>query len=316
MKKTNFLSSLGAKLALAAVVLTSTMFTSCSKEDFSATFKPSPAEVTINVQVIDALSQLDKTSEATINVPNFNEVESGKFTAPYPTGVPAQTTVAITATLGENGIANYELPINATKAGGKATYNVKLVVADGLVIETVAGESVSETIYAGEFNHEYVGHDAVYTHEGTTGWFTNATDYYLPFSFDYDVIKNKYSEVSDVTYAEWAGTNLDDAQKTAIKVAHDAIKNATAEVEKATLKGKISAWSYFNMYATYTTTDYTCTAKTINSEDVAATFTYKGHNSTEAAYTEIAHPEYSHKYIHGHGHGGASNAGGGIVLPE
>lgn len=315
MKKTNFLSSLGAKLALAAVVLTSTMFTSCSKEDFSATFKPSPAEVTINVQVIDALSQLDKTSEATINVPNFNEVGNGKFTASYPTGVTAQT-IAITATLGTNGSASYELPINATKAGGKATYNVKMVVADGLVIETIAGESISETIYAGEFNHEYVGHDAVYTHEGTTGWFTNATDYYLPFSFDYDVIKNKYSEVSDVTYEAWAESNLDDAQKTAIKAAHDAVKSATAEVEKATLKGKISAWSYFNMYATYTTTDYTCTAKTINSEDVAATFSYKGHNSTKAEYTEIAHPEYSHKYIHGHGHGGASNAGGGIVLPE
>lgn len=312
MKKTNFLSSLGAKMALAAVVLTSTMFTSCSKEDLSATFNPGPAEVTLNVEVIDALSQLDKTSDATITVSNAEFVANG--TAKFANGVTAQT-ITVSATLG-NGAASAELPVANTKVGGKATYNVKLIVADGLEIVTEAGESVSETIYAGEFNHEYVGHDGVYTHDGVTGWFTNATDYYLPFSFNYDVIKNKYSEVSELTYEGWAEANLDQFQKDGIEAAYEAIKNAKAEVAKETLEGKISAWSYFTMFVTYTTTAQTWTAKTINSEDVAATCTYNDANSTKAEYKEIAHPEYSHKYVHGHGHGGASNAGGGIVLPE
>lgn len=311
MRKTNFLSSLGAQLALAAVVLTSSMFTSCSKEDLTATFKPGPAEVTLNVEVIDALSKLDKTNEATITVSNAEFKVND--TAEFPHGVSDQT-ITVTATL-NNGTASAEVKINKTKVGGEAEYFVKLVIADGLEIVTEAGTSEPKTIYASEFNHSHIGHDGIYTHEGITGWFTNATDYLIPFKFDYQVIKNKYLNLSEISYSSWAN-NLDQVQKDGIIAAYDAIKDAAAEVETKTLEGKISAWSYFTMYATYTTTDYTCTAKTINSNDVAATFTYKAANSTVAEYKEIAHPSHAGHYQHGHGHGGASNAGGGIVLPE
>jgi hypothetical protein len=305
MKKTFFLKG------VAALVLAGCMFTSCEKEDLNATFKPGPAEVTLNVEVIDALSKLDKTNEATITVSNAEF----KVNTPsvFPLGVSAQT-ITVTATL-NNGTASSEVEINKTKVGGEAEYYVKLVIADGLEIVTEKGSSSSETIYASNFNHGHIGHDANHSHDGITGWFTNATDYLIPFKFDYQVIKNKYTNVSDITYSSWS-SNLDQVQKDGIIAAHSAIKDATPEVETQTLEGKISAWAYFTMYATYTTTDYTCTAKTINSNDVAATFTYKAANSTVAEYTEIAHPSHAGHYQHGHGHSGASNAGGGIVLPE
>lgn len=311
MKKTNFLSSFGAKLALAAVVLTSTMFTSCSKEDLTATFKPGPAKVTLKVEVIDAVSKLDKTNEATITVSNTDFKVNG--TAEFANGVTAQP-LTITATLNE-GVATQVVNIKDTKVGGEAEYSVKLVIADGLEIVTVAGASTSETIYASDFNHSHVGHDAGHSHDGITGWFTNATDYFIPFEFDYQVIANKFKNVSEITYSDWAN-NLDQVQKDGIVAAYNEIKNATPEVETKTLTGKVSAWAYFTMYVTYTTTDYTCTAKTVNSNDVAATFTYKAASSTVAEYKEIAHPSHAGHYHHGHGHSGASNAGGGIVLPE
>ena len=47
MKKTFFLSSWGAKLAFAAVVLTSPLLTSCEQEELDATFQAAPAKVTL-----------------------------------------------------------------------------------------------------------------------------------------------------------------------------------------------------------------------------------------------------------------------------
>ena len=61
MRKTNFLSSLGTKLALAAIVLVSSMFTSCEKEDFSATFEPGDAIVTLNVKVTFSPTLISET---------------------------------------------------------------------------------------------------------------------------------------------------------------------------------------------------------------------------------------------------------------
>ena len=54
MKKKSFLSGVNAKLALAAVALTSVMFTSCEKEEFNvAPVELDPASATIAVTVYD-----------------------------------------------------------------------------------------------------------------------------------------------------------------------------------------------------------------------------------------------------------------------
>ena len=67
MKKTNFLKG------LAAVVL-GCMFTSCEKEDLNATFQPAPASVTLNVTVIDGLTEETITDKAQITVSGANFV--------------------------------------------------------------------------------------------------------------------------------------------------------------------------------------------------------------------------------------------------
>ena len=54
MKKKSFLSGIGAKLALAAVALTTVVFTSCEKEEFNVEpVELSPASATIVATVYD-----------------------------------------------------------------------------------------------------------------------------------------------------------------------------------------------------------------------------------------------------------------------
>ena len=54
MKKKIFLSGVNAKLALAAVALTSVMFTSCEKEEFNvAPVELDPASATVAITVYD-----------------------------------------------------------------------------------------------------------------------------------------------------------------------------------------------------------------------------------------------------------------------
>ena len=304
MKKTNFLKS------VAAVVLAGCMFTSCEKEDLSATFQAAPAEVTLDVDVFDALSGTDVTSKATIAVSNAEFIANG--TAKFATGVKAQT-ISVTATLGE-GTATAEVAINATKVGGKANYNVKLVVADGLKFTTTTVGTSEETAFA---KFENLGHDATHTHDGITGWFTNATDYFQPYTVTYDVVESEYKNFSELEKTA-IFSNLDNVYTEAIQSAYENMVNTEKTKETVTLESKASAWSYFNVFVTVTTTNYKWTAATVNSEEVVASFTYDGISSTEAESVEIAHPSHAGHYQHGHGHGHGNNtnAGGGISIAE
>ena len=304
MKKTNFLKS------VAAVVLAGCMFTSCEKEDLSATFQAGPAEVTLDVDVFDALSGSDVTSKATITVSNAEFTANG--TAQFATGVKAQT-ITVTATLCE-GTATADVAINATKVGGKANYNVKLVVADGLKFTTSTLGTSEKTEYA---KFEGLGHDATHTHDGITGWFTNATDYFQPYTVKYEVVESAYTNFGELEKTA-IYSNLDGVYAEAIQAAYDNILNTKATSETVTFESKASAWSYFNVFVTVTTTNYKWTAATKNSEEVVATFTYDAISSTEAESVEIAHPSHAGHYQpgHGHGYGNNSNAGGGIIIAE
>ena len=302
MKKTNFLKS------VAAVVL-GCMFTSCEKEDLSATFQAGPAEVTLDVDVFDALSGTDVTSKATITVSNAEFTVNG--TTKFATGVKAQI-ISVTATLG-NGTATAAVAINETKDGGNATYNVKLVIADGLNFTTTALGTSEKTAYA---KFENLGHDATHTHDGITGWYTNATDYFQPYTVKYEIVESAFKNFSNLEKAAIYG-NLDGTYTAAIQSAYDNMVNTKAASKTATFEGKASAWSYFNVFVTVTTTNYKWTAATINSEEVVATFTYDAISSTEAESVEIAHPNHAgHGHGHGHGHGNNANAGGGISIAE
>ena len=304
MKKTNFLKS------VAAVVLAGCMFTSCEKEDLSATFQAGPAEVTLDVDVFDALTGSDVTGQATITVSNAEFAANG--TTQFVNGVKAQT-ITVSATVGE-GVATAEVAINATKVGGKANYYVKLVVADGLKFETTTVGTSEKEAYA---KFQGLSHDATHAHGGITGWYSNATDYFQPYTVKYEIVEAAYNNFSELEEGTIYG-NLDEVHTAAIKAAYDNMVNTEATSTTAEYKSKASAWSYFNVFVTVTTTNYKWTAATVNSAEVAATFTYDGISCTEAESVEIAHPSHAGHYQHGHGHGHGnnSNAGGGISIAE
>ena len=67
MKKNKFLSGLSAKLALAIVALTTTMFTSCEKENIGIEVTPVNAKFIITPVVIDATTGTDVTQSAEIS---------------------------------------------------------------------------------------------------------------------------------------------------------------------------------------------------------------------------------------------------------
>lgn len=307
MRKTNFLSSWGAKLAFAAVVLTSPLLTSCEQEDLDATFKAGPAKVTLDVDVIDALTGTDVTSQAAISVSNSSFIANG--TAEFASGVTAQT-ITVTATVGE-GVASAEVNVNATKVGGAADYYVKLVIADGLEIVQTTLSSEESTAYA---TFAGVSHDASHSHEGITGWYVNATDYIQAYNVTYPV-KVEYTNFSELTEGSFYN-NLDEVYVTGIESTYNELVNTPAKEETKTKEIKVSAWAYFSAYVTVTKSVYQWSVQTINSDEVAATWTANGIACTELETKEIAHPSHADHYQHGHGHGINSNAGGGIVIAE
>lgn len=77
MKKNKFLSGLSAKLALAIVALTTTMFTSCEKENIGIEVTPVNAKFIITPVVIDATTGTDVTQSAEISFSKGNGTYEG-----------------------------------------------------------------------------------------------------------------------------------------------------------------------------------------------------------------------------------------------
>lgn len=297
MKKTNFLSG------LAAVVLAGCMFTSCEKEDLKATFQAGPAEVTINTNVVYALTGKTVTPDAlTANPATFNP----QGTAEFATGV-TETNVTITATYG-NASNDASIKVNALKVGGKANYSATVVITDELDLDVKTTElTATEVVKYATFNHMNHAHD------GATTWAINATDYYQPFTVTYTNVEAQATEALTTTTLF---SELDAANQDAVKNIYAGIKSLDNETEtEDTIEGGAGAWSYFCAYATYTTTPVKYTIVTKEAGLEVANFIVNV-TSTAAEFTEKAHPDHAGHWTEGHGHAGASNAGGGISMAE
>ena len=309
MRKTNFLSSLGAKLAFAAVVLTGAMFTSCEQEDLDATFEAGPAKVSINTTVTDGLTGSTIANDKvtfTASDSKFNDAING--TAKFENGVSA-TALTITATV--NGkTATSTIQIAATKAGGTATYLADFVVADGLVFTSVAGDSETKEGWA---NFTGWSHAASHSHDGNSNWYFNATDYAQPYA----VVEkfNTITKASELTKTALF-SSLDKVYQEGIIATYDQ-KKAANEVKEAKGEGKAPAWSYFNVKATKTITTTNWTVETEASKEAVATFTTTGVSGIVFELVEFGNPGHEGHYGHGHDtHGNNQNAGGGISWAE
>lgn len=126
MKKNIFFNGLSAKIALAVMALTSTLFTSCEKEDFNATFEADAAKAVITVSAYDAENgaELNPTKITT----SAGSVEGNKITITGDKDIAKQT---VTVTIEYNdltGSGKVEIP--ALKAGSVGNYSITFVVGE------------------------------------------------------------------------------------------------------------------------------------------------------------------------------------------
>ncbi|WP_455673957.1 DUF3869 domain-containing protein [Phocaeicola sp.] len=291
MKKKTFLNGLSAKLALAVVALTSTMLTSCEKENFNVNFEANPAKVYITPTVIDAATNANVTAQAEIT--GTTEITGTK-------NIAAQS-VEITATV--NGVTGKAtVSVAAIPAGSIATYTPTILLSSDF--ELVADGSAPKVVENTVWGVTDKGHKPSYNHDGKV-WFENATEYIKNYKVTYDVLSGE------------AYTN---AQATVPSVAlneYIAGLKDTEAVKKETAEFKVSAWSLFYTVVTYTTTTTENNILSKASKEIVGKVTVTSKSSTTFAEGEIAHPSHASHYVHGHGtHGTGDNAGGGIIIAD
>lgn len=296
MKKTNFLKS------VAALVL-GCMFTSCEKEELNATFSPKGAEITINAEAFDGLTG-KKIDNAQFVADKFQDAINTTKTMNQGESIEA-TTVTITAVYNGVESAPVKLEIKGLKAGGKAEYNVTLIISDELTFTYEDATIATKSVWA--VSEEL--HNVTHSHDGNNNWFQNVSDYFQPYTFDVT-----YAKVSKVSEINWVG------EKNNAEAVENTRNNWVEKIGVTTTfkyTGKASAWSYFNAKATYNVVERTYTVSTKVTEETIATFVIT--MVADVNVTPDEFPAYGHEdHYHGkgHGHGGASNAGGGISIAE
>ena len=171
MKKNKFLSGLSAKLALAIVALTTTMFTSCEKENIGIEVTPVNAKFIITPVVIDATTGTDVTQSAEISFSKGNGTYEG-------TPELASESININAKYkGMTGSASVTIP--ALKAGQFGAKEVTIILSENFFAQEESSNSQIETT-----KH--------------SGFKDNTSDYWYYITVTYtkkegsEVIKNDY----------------------------------------------------------------------------------------------------------------------------
>lgn len=277
MKKNKFLSGLGAKLALAIVALTTTMFTSCEKENIEIEVTPVNAKAYIEATVYDATTGQDVTALATITGAGTLE------------GNPTLNGQAVTVTATYNGMTDSKtVNVPALKASESWSTTVALVLTDNN-IEVIATEhSKSETITDLE------------------GYQDNTTDYWW-----YTTVTYPKTTGSEVIANDYKGSN--EQILNLIKENNKGIKNLKAVSEKLVLgaHGRLVA----TVTTTKTITVYQVKSVGTTST-ILANFTVESYNTVLTTKTTDI-PGHGHSHAgHGHGHGDDNNAGGGIIIAD
>lgn len=280
MKKSKFLNGMGAIFAFAVVFMTGSLLTSCEKEDLNATFQTSPAEVTLNVSVMDALTGNDVTAKATITV-------TGALTATGTTTFAngfAGGAVNITATYdGMTGTATVNT--DAKKVGGKITYSANIILSSeyNFVMKSQE-EAAMVTKPLSDQTHSHNGSD----------WCLNDNEYMLTRTFEYYAYNEQKATTDYATLSSLATSMTYDKS------------------QKKEVTYTFSAWSYYRVIykGTVTTTTYNIVRK--GGTDTVGTFTVVSKNNYSIEPEEAA---FNAHYSHGHGHG-TQNAGGGLIEAE
>lgn len=283
MKKNKFLSGLGAKLALAVVALTTTMFSSCSNEDIEIDVTPVNAKAIIT-PVVFAGGQ-DVTSNATITYSEGNGIYEGASIA--------AKTITVTATY-NNLTGSTTVNIPALTAAQVWTKTAIIILSYGKEDLDVKQEGESS------FTTETVSKE--YTHD-------NPSDYWyeVPVTYTKESGSKVISSVINTT---------DDTVKELIND-----YNTSVQTEEVTEKFPVGAHSRLvvQVEKTIKTTKYNITQKTRAGETVLATFEVEETTTAVKADGNKQIPGHGHApagHGHGHGHGDNGNAGGGIIIAD
>ena len=282
MKKIKFLNGISAMFAFAIVFMTGSLLTSCEKENLNATFETAPAQVTLNVSVMDALTGNDITSKASVAVTGALKATG---TTSFATGFPGGN-VTITATY-DGMTGSVTIATDAKKVGGVITYSANIILSSEYDFVPVPEESgVSEMITKPLS-------DQTHSHAGGN-WCLNDHAYLLKRTFKYKAY-NKQDATTDVAKLQDLATSM----------TYD-------KSEDKSVTYTFSAWCYYRVnYKGYiTTTVYKVIRK--GGADVFGKFTVVAKNNYSIEPEEKA---YNSSYSHGHGHG-THNAGGGVVEAE
>lgn len=279
MKRIKFLNGISAACAFAVVALVgSFLFTSCEKEEVNGTFEAGPAEITFNVKVYDALSG-DVTSNATVTgadkISEAGGYKGGKVT--------------ISATY-DGVTGSTEVNVNPLKAGGKAEYNVNVVLSSQYELVAAAPVLVTTVGELGDANHSH----------NDKNWSLNDNEYIL---------------TRDIKYTIW-DTQTAESNVSAIDFT-ELLKAMTYEKSREDVFSiKVSAWAYYRVWAERTNAKTVYTVKRKGGNETFGTITVNSVYSNAIQYEETAFNAHYH-FGHGHGtHGYDSNAGGGVVYPD
>lgn len=282
MKKNKFLSGLSAKLALAIVALTTTMFTSCEKENIGIEVTPVNAKFIITPVVIDATTGTDVTQSAEISFSKGNGTYEG-------TPELASESININAKYeGMTGSASVTIP--ALKAGQFGAKEVTIILSENFFAQEESSNSQIETT-----KH--------------SGFKDNTSDYWY-----YSKVTYTKKEGSEVIKNDYEGNDSE------INNIIDAYNKGVRE-DKVTLNDvQVLAHSRFSVFVDYmkTTSVYQIIEKSPKRDgNPVASFTVDSYNTIVSPKNEQI-PGHGHapSHGHGHGHGDDSNAGGGIIIAD
>ncbi len=320
---------------LLSLIALAGIFAACQPEELKTSFTVDPAEVTINVRVVDIRTpKVNLTSGFTISTSVAGaKISSNAVVIKGTKDKPVIDKQDVTLTVSgykadymneEQEAQHQTVTIEKLRAGGKATYGVTFIVGcpeseyEFSYKETAAGDAKEETEYFTPSD----SHAETHTHDGGL-WVRNNTEFILTGVVTYNECNGAVAKAKDGVN-EYYKEIVDDYVK-ALTYGYDEAKGEFISTPKE-LNIKVSAYCYYTAYQTYTKVsgkEYTVYVKHTDEkgekEFAVGVITVNSREYTSAQYEEKADPNGHGHYVYGHGHAhghGTDNAGGGIVIPE
>ncbi len=305
---------------LLSLIALAGIFAACQPEELKTSFTVDPAEVTINVRVVDIRTGAVLTSGFEIEksageVVGNAVVIKGDEKNPAIDGQNVTVTVKYKADyMSKEQSQSETVSVAKLRAGGKAIYSVSFVVGypdsdyTFTYAETESGTTKeSDPIYFTPSD----SHAETHTHDGGL-WVRNNTEFILTGVVTWEQKNSASATVKDCKKESYK--QIVDAYATALTF------NTSSEQK---LPIQVSAYCYYTAFQTYTKVEgqeYTVYAEKEGvTKFEVGTITVDSIKSSAAQYKEMGDPNGHGHYVYGHGHAhghGTDNAGGGIVLPE